>query len=144
MKLGWIQNLHLMFVGIALVTIISSLIFSAGYLLQQWQIKHKKNLPIVGRLPSLEALDHYVIRSLISGFFSVSILLISGILLAHLVWKKDWTQDEKFIVALSTWFWFLLTLTIRFKFGIRGEKFFYSILFGFFLLVASCTLAWMV
>lgn len=143
MELNWIQTLHLTFVAISCLAILLSLIFSSMYLIQQWQLKHKKNL--VGfPIPSLERLDHYAIRSLIACFVCLSILLVTGIFLAHLVWNNDWMRDEKFIIAICTWVWVLLTLAFRFKLGFRGEKFFYSVFFSFVLLIASCVVAWMV
>jgi len=138
-----VEHFHLLFVLISLLTVVFSLVFSSLYLIQQWRLKAKKNLTIADHLPSLEALDQYVIRSLILGFVSLSILLFSGILLAHLVWKNDWIHDEKFIVAICTWLWFAITLVLRFRMGIRGDKFFYTIFVGFILLVASCMMAWM-
>lgn len=144
MNLGWIEKLHLVFVFIALITVVLSLVFSFLYLIQQWQLKHKKNVSLGFRLPSLESLDRYVIRCLVLGSISLSVLLVSGILLAHLVWKNDWIRDQKFIVAMVTWVWFVFTLFLRFKLGMRGEKFFYSILIGLVFLVISCFLARMV
>lgn len=143
MQLEWIQKLHLAFVGLSCFTIILSLIFSSLYLIQQRQLKHKKTIAIL-HMPSLEKSDHYAIGSLIACFACLSTLLVTGILLAHLVWHNDWIRDEKFIIAICTWIWVLLTLVFRFRFGFRGEKFFYSLFFGFILLVASCVVAWMV
>lgn len=139
-----IQNTHLVFVGISLLTVFLSLLFSSFYLIQQSQLKHKKIVLLFSKLPSLEALDRYVIRCLIFGAIAVSILLITGIYLAHVEWKNDWIQDRKFIVAIATWVWFIVTILLRFKLGFRGEKFFYSILVGMIFLVICCLLAWMV
>lgn len=139
-----IQYSHLTFVGISLVLVLVSLLFSLFYLIQQWQLKHKKILPIFSKLPSLELLDRYVIQCLLLGSLSVAILLVTGIYLAHVEWKNDWTKDQKFIVAIATWVWFIFTIFLRFKLGIRGERFFYSILVGMGFLLASCLVAWMV
>ncbi|MEZ4846460.1 MAG: cytochrome c biogenesis protein CcsA [Bdellovibrionota bacterium] len=139
-----IQHIHLAFVAISLLLVFISLSFSLFYLVQQWQLKHKRMLPLFSHLPSLERLDKYVVRCLILGAASLSILLVTGIYLAHIEWKSDWTQNKKFIVALATWIWFLFTLLLRFRLGYRGEKFFYSILVGLGFLIASCLMAWMV
>jgi len=140
----WIQYTHLTFVGISLLLVFLSLLFSAFYLIQQWQLKHKKIMPVFSKLPSLELLDWYVIRCLVFGAFAVSVLLINGIYLAHLEWRNDWIRDQKFIVAIATWVWFIFTVLLRFRFGIRGERFFYFILIGMGFLIASCLVAWMV
>ena len=139
-----IQNIHLAFVALSLVFVFMSLLFSLFYLVQQWQLKNKRILPIFARLSSLERLDKYVVRCLVLGSISLSILLVTGIYLAHTEWQKDWIHDGKFIVAIATWIWFLFTLFLRFRMGLRGEKFFYSILVGMGFLIASCLIAWMV
>lgn len=139
-----IQHLHLFFVGLSLVTVFLSLMFSSFYLTQQWQLKHKKNFLIFSKLPSLEALDRYVVRCLILGAISMFVLVVTGIYLAHIEWNRDWLQDEKFIVAILTWVWSIFILMLRYKWGMRGEKFFYSILMGMLFLIASCLVAWVV
>lgn len=139
-----IQHVHLFFVGISLVSIFASLTFASFYLIQQGQIKNKKNTLLFSRLPSLEALDRYVMRSLIIGSISMSVLVVTGIFLAHVEWHRDWMHDEKFILAVLTWAWSIFTLLLRFKLGLRGERFFYSILIGMLFLVASCLIAWVV
>ncbi|MCC7460576.1 MAG: cytochrome c biogenesis protein CcsA [Proteobacteria bacterium] len=139
-----IQKTHLIFVAISLLLVSLSLMFSVFYLTQQWQLKHKRMLPLFSHLPSLERIDKYVVRFLILGAVSLSVLLVTGIYLAHLEWQSDWIQNEKFIAAIATWVWVLFTLFLRFRLGFRGEKFFYSILIGMFFLIASCTIAWMV
>jgi ABC-type uncharacterized transport system permease subunit len=140
----WIQYTHLFFVAISFLVVLLSLVFSISYLAQQWQLKHKRMLPILAHLPSLERLDRYVVRSLILGSVALSILLITGIYLAHSEWKRDWIHDQKFIVAIATWVWFQFTLLLRFRLGSRGESFFYSILVGMGFLIASSLIAWMV
>ena len=140
----WIQYCHLTFVGISFVLVFVCLLFSLFYLIQQWQLKHKKILPIFSELPSLELLDRYVIRCLLLGSLSIAILLFTGIYLAHVEWKNDWTKDNKFIFAIATWVWFVITIFLRFKLGIRGERFFYSILIGMGFLLASSLVAWLV
>jgi hypothetical protein len=89
-------------------------------------------------------LDRYVIKCLLFGSTSVAILLVTGVYLAHMEWKNDWIRDQKFMIAIATWFWFVFTIFLRFRLGIRGEKFFYSILIGMGFLIASCLVAWMV
>lgn len=144
MDMNIIQQTHLVFVAISLLTVFLALLFSIFYLLQQWQLKHKRMLPLFSSLPSLERIDKYVVRCLILGFASLSVLLVTGIYLAHKEWNSDWMQNDKFIAAIATWVWVLFTLFLRFRLGSRGEKFFYSILIGMLFLVASCTIAWMV
>jgi ABC-type uncharacterized transport system permease subunit len=144
MNVHTIQHVHLFFVGVSLLAVVLSLLFSFFYLIQQSQLKHKKNFTLLSRLPSLETLDHYVIRCLMVGAVSLSVLLVTGIYLAHMEWHNDWIHDQKFIVAICTWVWVLFTLFLRFKMGIRGGKFFYSILVGLVFLVVSCLVAWMV
>lgn len=143
-KISLIQQIHLFFVAVSLITVFFSLLFSFFYLIQQSQLKHRKSISMLSRLPSLERLDHYVIRCLVVGAVSLSVLLITGIYLAHSVWKNDWIHDQKFIVAIATWIWIAITLFLRFRLGVRGEKFFYSILIGMLFLLASCLIAWMV
>lgn len=141
MSIYTIQHLHLFFVALSLVSVFFSLLFSAFYLTQQWQLKNKKNIALFSKLPSLESLDRYVVRCLIVGSISMCVLVITGIYLAHIEWNRDWLQDEKFIVAILTWIWSIFTLVLRYKFGLRGEKFFYSILMSMLFLVASCLVA---
>ncbi len=139
-----LQTIHFSFVVISLVSVLFSLLFSFFYLIQQSQLKHKQIIALFSKLPSLEKLDRYVIRGLIVGAISLFVLLVTGITLAHLEWKYQWYKEQKFIVAIFTWVWVLLTLFLRFQLGLRGKKFFYTILIGVLFLIASCLLAWMV
>lgn len=139
-----LQTIHFSFVVISLVSVLFSLLFSFFYLIQQSQLKHKQIIALFSKLPSLEKLDRYVIRGLIVGAISLFVLLVTGITLAHLEWKYQWYKEQKFIVAIFTWVWVLLTLFLRFQLGLRCKKFFYTILIGVLFLIASCLLAWMV
>jgi ABC-type uncharacterized transport system permease subunit len=140
-----IKNIHLVFVAISILAAVLSMLFSALYLVQQWRLKKQKDQTGI-RLPSLERLDRLVVYSMITGAVSLSVLLVTGVFLAHVVWKdmeilNNWTKESKFIIPTITWFWLVLILFMRFRLGMRGEKFFYSSLVGLLLLTITCLIS---
>ena len=107
------------------------------YLLQQQVLKKKQFNPLFLKIPPLEVLDRFVVRSLILGSFFLTCGMFTGIYLAHIYWEKNWVYDPRFILAIMTWGWYLLLLGLRYHYGWRGPKFFVLIVMGFLFLVTT-------
>jgi len=59
---------------------------------------------IAGRLPSLEALDEIVYRSVLAGYPLLTIGIVTGAAWADYAWGSYWSWDPKETWSLITWF----------------------------------------
>ncbi len=130
-------ELHIAILVVGVLLFLFASLSSLIYLLAQRQLKSRKLEPWFRRLPPLETMDRWTVRALILGFVSLTIGIVSGIYLAHLVWPAAWIHDPKVICAVATWGWNVLILIVRYRRGWRGAKFFALILVGFLFLLLT-------
>lgn len=104
--------------GMFFVTFIASLL----YLFQERELKNKKPTNFYYRLPSLLSLDDLFSKFLISGFCSMTLGLLAGIIGAEQEWIRGWHSDPKVIAAMTTWGIYLLLIYFRLTAGWRGKR----------------------
>ncbi len=96
--------------------------FAGMYLIQEYQLKHKKINLFYYRLPPLDVLDQWSYRCISFGFPFLSLGILSGA-----IWLKtlqgtyvDW-QDGRQAAVLLTWFIYASLLHGRLVVGWRGR-----------------------
>lgn len=127
---GWlIVHVSAMILGYAALFIT----FAAAvlYLLQERQLKRKRNTAFYSRLPSLEVCDRLYDRSLIFGLICLSVGIIAGCVWASRLWKGAWELDPKVLASMLTWVIYLLLCSTRFSGSWRGRRSAYVAIFGF-------------
>lgn len=104
----------------------SAFAFSCGaslmYLLQEKAVKRHRPGAFMRRLPSLKELDTLTYHSLTTGFFLLTLGIITGALWLHNIQGVLLSWDAKVAASVITWFFYALILHTRLLWGWRGRK----------------------
>ena len=92
---------------------------SLFYLRQNYCLKTQKKII---SLPSIQALDNWILRLLISAFALMSLGIVAGSILAYQQWGRYWYLDPRQIWSVVNWFVFAVVLLTRFLVGWRGPR----------------------
>lgn len=96
-----------------------SAVASVLYLRQDYCLKNRKKII---SLPSIQAIDAFGLRLLISAFILMSIGIVAGSFLAYAQWGSYWYVDPRQIWSLTNWGVFAAVLIARFRVGWRGRS----------------------
>ncbi len=94
-----------------------------------------KREEVVKAMPSLEAIDSLLYRSVGVAFPLLSLLLITGAVWANESWGRYWGWDSKETGALVAWMAYAGFLHTRLAHGWRGRRSAYFALLGFALVI---------
>lgn len=113
----------------------SAFAFSCGaslmYLIQEKAVKRHTPGAFMKRLPSLKELDIIIYHSLTTGFFLLTLGIITGALWLHNIKVVLLSWDPKVAASVVTWFFYALILHTRLLWGWRGKKIALSSVVGF-------------
>lgn len=118
---------------ILLGTAAFALTFGLGimYLLQERQLKSRKQGIFYSRLPSLEILDDLGYKTLSFGFPFLTLGIITGSIWGKYAWGTYWNWDPKLTWSLITWLIYAALLHGRLTIGWRGRKAAFISILGF-------------
>ncbi len=122
--------------GVALFALAAGV--AVMYLLQEREVKGKRFGALFSRLPSLEALDQLNQRLVRAGFVVYTVALVTGTIVARVVWKSAWTWDPQQVSSLLIWALYGGLVQLRHT-GWHGRRFALLTLAGFGLVVGSRT-----
>jgi len=105
------------------------------YLLQERQLKSRKQGLFYYRLPSLEILDDLGYKALSFGFPFLTLGIITGSIWAKYAWGSYWNWDPKLVWSLITWLIYASLLHGRLTIGWRGRKAAFISIIGFLCVV---------
>jgi cytochrome c-type biogenesis protein CcsB len=88
------------------------------YLLRERAVR--RNQP--SRLPAKEILDDLIHKTIIFGFIWLSAGIITGAVWADSAWGTYWSWDPKETWSLITWFFYAITLHVRYTRGWNGGR----------------------
>lgn len=118
---GWlIAHIILIFTGYA--ALVLSFGASLLYLLQERRLKSKKPTSMISFLPALEVIDQIGYRSLLLGFPFMTLGLLTGSVLAILVYGHVNFLDPKFSLSVLTWAVYMVMVFTRWNSGWRGRR----------------------
>ena len=118
------------FVGYGLFTLEG--ILALAYLVQDWNLKHKRFGAVFHRFPSLETLDRLMIELISSAFLLLTLSIGLGIFLAHLNnWGAKWTTDPKVAASGATWLVYAILFHLRMSADRHGRRLALVAVFGF-------------
>jgi ABC-type uncharacterized transport system permease subunit len=118
---GWlIAHIILIFTGYA--ALVLSFGASLLYLLQESRLKSKKPTSMISFLPALEVIDQIGYRSLLLGFPFMTLGLLTGSVLAILVYGQVNFFDPKFSLSVLTWAVYMVMVFTRWNSGWRGRR----------------------
>lgn len=107
------------------------------YLLQEHQIKIKKNGFFYRRLPSLSALDSMNYYCIMVGFPMLTLGMIAGSIYAQVALGAYWRWDPKEVWSLITWLLYAILTHQRLAVGWRGRRAAIISIIGFTVLLFS-------
>lgn len=114
---------HIVLVLAAYASLVLTAVVSFLYLIQERQLKTKKSISLLERLPPLATLDSLLSKSLGFGFVLLTLGVVTGATWASVESKGGTGLDDPRVgTALATWAACLLMLTLRITAGWRGRK----------------------
>lgn len=133
------SQLHALLVVCTVLGIWSMFVLSCVYVRQDFYLKIKQPRPKwMSIFPSLETLHRWILRLFYAVLIVLTVLVVTGLILAHEAWESNWLLQPKLLVALATWLYFMVMFVIRRWKGFRGTRFFVWLIVGCILI--SCSL----
>jgi ABC-type uncharacterized transport system permease subunit len=133
---GWlIAHIILIFMGYA--ALVLSFGASLLYLVQERRLKSKKSASFTSYRPALEVIDQIGYRSLLLGFPFMTLGLLTGSVLAILVYGHVNFFDPKFSLSVLTWAVYMLMVFTRWNSGWRGRRAAFLATFAFVAALAA-------
>jgi ABC-type uncharacterized transport system permease subunit len=133
---GWLYaHIILIFTGYAALLV--SFGASILYLLQERRLKAKKPTSLISFLPALEVIDQIGYRSLLLGFPFMTLGLLTGSVLAILVYGHVNFLDPKFSLSVLTWAVYMVMVFSRWNSGWRGRRAAFLATFAFVAALAA-------
>lgn len=108
-----------------------SFVVGVMLLIQNREIKRKRQSTFLFRLPSIETLDYLGYKSISVGFPLLTLGIITGALWANNAWGSYWSWDPKETWSLITWIIYASYLHARVIAGWSGRKAAYLSIIGF-------------
>jgi len=127
---AWV-HFHVSVAFLAYSAFFMTFISGVFYLIQENELKEKNFRFLYFRLPSLQVCDELLRRSLLVGFVSMSLTIISGAIWAQHAWGRFWSWDPKETASLITWGIYLILVNYRFSAKWRGRRAAYISIIGF-------------
>jgi ABC-type uncharacterized transport system permease subunit len=113
---------HIVLVLLGYAALLVTALASLLYLLQERQLKRKKSIALLDRLPPLGTLDTLITRSLGFGFVLLTIGVVTGATWAYIESGGTGLHDPRMTSAGVTWGFCLMLVLARISAGWRGRK----------------------
>lgn len=113
---------HIVLVLLGYAALVLTALASVFYLVQERQLKRKKSVRLLERLPPLGTLDSMISKFLGVGFVLLTVGVVTGITWAYIDTGSSGLSDPRVSVALITWAVCLLMVFLRVTAGWRGRK----------------------
>jgi len=113
---------HIILVLLGYAALLLTAFASLLYLVQERQLKSKKSIALLERLPPLGTLDNLISNSLGFGFVLLTLGLVTGATWAYIDSGATGIRDPRLSSAVVTWIFCFLTLFLRVSAGWRGRK----------------------
>ena len=134
---GWLfAHIALIFAGYAALFL--SFGASLVYLLQERNLKSKRDGGFLARLPALETIDEISYRALLLGFPFMTLGLVAGVVVAQASYGRLDYLDPKILLSVLMWAVYLIMLYTRWNAGWRGRRAAYLATGAF----AAAVIAW--
>lgn len=105
--------------------------FTVAFALSVFYLLSEKNNSFQKFLPEKEILDSFIYRSILFGFFWLTLGIITGAIWADQAWGSYWSWDPKETWSLITWLIYAVTIHLRLTRGWGGQKLSWLSILGF-------------
>jgi ABC-type uncharacterized transport system permease subunit len=137
-ELNWIWlSVHIALWVLGYAFLFVTFVASLMYLVQEKALKEKNFGAWFHQLPPLSTVNEIASQATFIGFSLLTIGILTGILLS---WQRDktiWHNDIKEILALATWFLYLVLTIYRVSADWRGRRAAWLGIFGFGLILLT-------
>jgi cytochrome c-type biogenesis protein CcsB len=141
LRSGWVY-FHSSVAFIAYAAFFLTFIAGVFYLVQEKELKEKNFHFLYFHLPSLQVCSELLHRSLLIGFASMSLTIISGAFWAQYAWGRFWSWDPKQTASLITWIIYFILVNYRFSSKWHGRRAAYISILGFVSTVCTFCINW--
>jgi len=113
---------HIILVLLGYASLVLTALASVFYLVQERQLKRKRSMALLERLPPLGTLDNLISQSLGFGFVLLTVGVVTGGTWAYIDAGPTWISDPRVTIAFVNWGICLLMVLLRITAGWRGRK----------------------
>lgn len=124
-------SIHIVFSFLAFSLFALTFLMGILFLLQEYQLKQKRNFSWLEKMPSLELLDELHFKALKMGFIFLTLGILSGSAWAKTVKGLYFFSDPKQLWTLISWFVYFIFLNVRVRGNWRGRRSVLLSLLGF-------------
>jgi ABC-type uncharacterized transport system permease subunit len=114
--------LHVFLVLLGYAGLALTAIASVFYLVRERQLKRKTARGLFDRLPPLATLDNLITQAMGFGFVFITLGVIVGSTWAFVEFGTHWIGQQKILISLVTWVFYLVMIFLRMTAGWRGRK----------------------
>jgi ABC-type uncharacterized transport system permease subunit len=118
---GWLF-LHITALLAAYAALIFSLFASFLYLIQERRLKNKRSPGFLDWLPPLDTMDQIAQKTLVFGFYGMTVGLFAGSLIAQESYGAAYFADPKVLLSFVMWGLYIVMLFVRRSTGLRGRR----------------------
>jgi ABC-type transport system involved in cytochrome c biogenesis permease subunit len=129
--------LHVPLFIVSYVMLLASAAVGILFIVQEHRIKHHRAIAVQSRLPSLEAMEHFIYQMIFYAFPLLTWAILFGAHWAYVTRGRFWTWDPAETFAFVTWIIYAIYLTLRWWRGWRGRRSTYLSLSGFVIILVT-------
>lgn len=122
---------HLLTLVLGILSFLIGSFWALLYFIEQRQLKRKKINQKV--FLALDHVDRYASVLVKTGFWLLTVAMVTGIYLAHFYWNSQWFFNIKFILSMVVWLWYLGVMLLKTFRGLKGQRFLLAMVLGLFL-----------
>jgi len=129
--------LHIPLLCLSYLLLLSAATAGLLFILQERRIKRHESLAVASRLPSLDALEHFIFRTILASFPLLTVGMLLG---GHWAFKtrgRFWGNDPTELFSYVTWIIYAVYLALRWGSGWRGRRSTYLSLTGFAIILVT-------
>lgn len=115
-------SLHVAFMILGTCLLLIGCATSSAYLLERLLLKQKLALQLLGRIPSLQALERINSQLLLLGFLSLTAGLGLGLAGAFRYWHGRVFTDPKVAFSIVVWLFYAILLAVTRGLGVSGKR----------------------
>jgi ABC-type uncharacterized transport system permease subunit len=114
--------IHIVLVLLGYASLLITALAAAIYLVQERQLKAKKSIRLLERLPPLGTTDALITRSMGASFILITLGVVTGSTWAFVETGRTDLGDPRLSTAMLTWVFCFLMVVLRVSAGWRGRK----------------------
>lgn len=129
--------LHIPLLIVSYILLLAAATVAVLYIIQERRIKHHEALAVSSHLPSLDAMETFIYRTVLVSFPPLTLGILLGSHWALLTRGHYWGGDPTETFSFVTWIIYAIYLLLRWGKGWRGRRSTYLALAGFGIIMVT-------